>query len=103
MERLTNFENFINHHFKISIGFLALGLFFGILYLYFLHSAISKVEITSVDVLLLTVIGIFAASVNERAAIMIAIISVFSLIFYGNQIQQKNFKVFLIFSLISSL
>lgn len=32
MENLTNFHNFINRHFKISICFFALGLFFGILY-----------------------------------------------------------------------
>ena len=32
MENLYNFDNFINRHFKISIAFFALGLFFGILY-----------------------------------------------------------------------
>ena len=35
MEELNNsknFESFISHHFKISVGFFALGLFFGILY-----------------------------------------------------------------------
>lgn len=32
MEKSTNFELFINKHFKISIAFFALGLFFGIIY-----------------------------------------------------------------------
>ncbi len=32
MEKSTNFELFINKHFKISIAFFALGLFFGIVY-----------------------------------------------------------------------
>ena len=32
MENLYNFDNFINRHFKISIAFFTLGLFFGILY-----------------------------------------------------------------------
>ena len=32
MEKYNNFNNFINTNFKISIGFFALGLFFGILY-----------------------------------------------------------------------
>lgn len=32
MEKSNNFESFINYHFKISVGFFALGLFFGILY-----------------------------------------------------------------------
>ena len=31
MENLYNFDNFINRHFKISIAFFTLGLFFGIL------------------------------------------------------------------------
>ena len=32
MEKSINFENFINKHFKISIAFFAIGLFFGIAY-----------------------------------------------------------------------
>ena len=32
MEKLNNFNNFINKNFKISIAFFALGLFFGIVY-----------------------------------------------------------------------
>ncbi|MDN5126841.1 hypothetical protein PJV90_00655, partial [Aliarcobacter butzleri] len=32
MEKSVNFEQFINRHFKISIAFFAIGLFFGIVY-----------------------------------------------------------------------
>ena len=32
MEKLNNFDNFVNKNFKISIAFFALGLFFGIVY-----------------------------------------------------------------------
>ncbi|MDZ7818002.1 MAG: hypothetical protein U5K55_05040 [Aliarcobacter sp.] len=32
MENLYNFNDFINKHFKISIAFFALGIFFGIIY-----------------------------------------------------------------------
>ncbi|MCT7499364.1 hypothetical protein [Aliarcobacter cryaerophilus] len=32
MEKSINFENFINKHFKISIAFFAIGLFFAIAY-----------------------------------------------------------------------
>ena len=71
-------------------------LFFGMLYIYLLYWGIKdSSSIDSKKLLVLLSVGLFASAVNERAAIMIALISIFFLIFSYKEIINKRFKFFL--------